>query len=477
MRFFAIATALILLALAVPAAGAVPVAMSPPLPGSQSRQCLDCHRQANLETNEGALANRAFCLECHGQKSCSAKGKGGKVPLFVNQAEFRGSRHLYLACSQCHRTVARSPHRQGTPGAQCRSCHAPHGEAKIHDPHRRVSCQACHHKSALVKRDPDSGLVVLARLGTDKKPLNLADHGRPDLKGERFCQRCHYRGNPVMAPASVLPAKGMICFMCHPASLSIGSGWFGLALLLLLGGLAYLAWFWLRGSVQGQSDSLHQKLARGSERVWRTTFSREFWGILGAIVFDVILGRRLLMESVRRWLVHSLIFLSILARMTLGLFTWLVHLLAPQGWLALALLDKNQPAVAFFNDLMGLFILLGVVLALIQRLVVKPDYALRQAQDTVTLVLLLLMVGMGFVVEGARLVISQVPAQSAVYAFVGYSLARLWQALGANVAGWYDILWWSHAILAALFVAYLPFGKMRHMFATPLSLIMNRKLA
>ena len=87
------------------------------------------------------------------------------------------------------------------------------------------------------------------------------------------------------------------------------------------------------------------------------------------------------------------------------------------------------------------------------------------------------MVGMGFVVEGARLVISQVPAQSAVYAFVGYPLARLWQALAGDVAGWYDGLWWTHAILAALFVAYLPFGKMRHMFTTPLSLIMNRKLA
>lgn len=477
MRFLAIATALILLALAAPAAPAGQVAMSPPPPGSQSRQCLDCHRQANLATNEGALANRAFCLECHGQKACTGKVKGVTVPLFVDQDKFQGSRHLYVACSQCHHQVARSPHRQGTPGAQCRSCHAPHGEAEIHDPHLRVSCQACHHQSSLVRRDAASGLVVLARLGPDKKPLDLADHSRPDLEGDKFCQRCHYRGNPVQAPASVLPAKGMICFMCHPASLSIGSGWFGLALLFLLAGLAYLVWFWLRGSVQGESDSLHQKLAQGAERAWRTTFSREFWSILGAVVFDVILGRRLLMESVRRWLVHSLIFLSILARMALGVFTWLAHLLAPQSWLAQALLDKNQPAVAFCNDLLGLFILLGVVLALIQRFVVKPDYALRQAQDTVALVLLFLMVGMGFVLEGARLVISQVPAQSAVYAFVGYPLARLWQALSGDVAGWYDTLWWTHAILAAVFVAYLPFGKMRHMFATPLSLIMNRKLA
>jgi nitrate reductase gamma subunit len=379
---------------------------------------------------------------------------------------------------QCHFDVGRSPHKS-IQGVQCLSCHPPHGEGLIHDPHLRVRCEACHHKSKLVRRDPASGLVGLARVDAEGKPLSLADHGRPDLQGDRFCQRCHFAGNPVQAPASALPAKSLLCFLCHPASLSIGGGWFGLALLIMLAGLAYLVWFWLRGGVgKGEGEqSLHAKIAQGAENAWRTLFSREFPSILAVIVLDVILQRRLLMESVRRWLVHSLIFLSILARMALGLFTWLVYQIAPQGSLAMALLDKNQGFVAFANDLLGLFILLGTILALVQRFWVKPDYALREGRDAIALALILLIAAVGFNLEAARIMMGRLPADIAVYSFVGYAAARIWSAVGFDPTAWYVYLWWTHALLAAGFAAYLPFGKMRHMFTAPLSLLINRKLA
>jgi hypothetical protein len=38
-------------------------------------------------------------------------------------------------------------------------------------------------------------------------------------------------------------------------------------------------------------------------------------------------------------------------------------------------------------------------------------------------------------------------------------------------------VWYTHALLWALFIAYLPFGKLKHIFTTPLSLLLNYKKA
>ncbi len=470
--------ALWLLAALVPTAlAAPPVAMAPPLKGLDARLCLDCHRAPNLETTEGALAARAFCNECHGQKQCLVERGGVQVPLWVDPNGFAGSRHQVVACQQCHIDVARSPHK-AVEGVSCRSCHLPHQEGStVHDPHLTVRCEACHHKSALVTREVSTGRVALARMDAKGAPLSLADHASPDLKDEALCARCHVAGNAVNAPAMVLPAKGAICFLCHPASFGLGSGWFGLALLIFLAGMAALIRFWFQGEVAGQTGSAHEKLAQGAESVWSTIFSRRFARVLGVIFFDIILQRRLLQESVRRWFFHSLIYLSLLMRMTLGLFTWLVVQMWPASSLALALMDKNQPFVAAFNDLLGLFMLLGVLLAAGQRLFVRPKHVRTEGQDALALALLGVMAALGFVLEAARLLTSALPADQAAWSFVAWPLAL---GLGGAPETWakaYGWLWWAHALTAALLVAYIPFGKMRHVFSAPLSLLLNRERA
>lgn len=450
------------------------VAMDPPLPNSTMRQCMDCHRLPNLNSTEGVLANRALCQECHAKKEVVREVDGKAVSLRVDEKAFATSRHQMTACSQCHVDVARSPHRAKGP-AQCLKCHAPHGEALVHDPHLRVACGACHHKSKFVTFDASHGQVVLARVNDKKQPIGLADHTPPDLSQDALCARCHHQGNQVGAAASVLPAKGMICFMCHTASFSIGSAWFGVALLVFVLGLLAMVSFWLKGSVAGETNSLHRKLAEGSETLWRTVFSKKIFAVLGVLFYDVLLGRRLLKESLRRWFFHSLIFLPLVLRMGLGLFSWLVYQVWPQSSLAMALIDKNHPFTAMFSDLMGLLMLLGILLSTAQRLA-KPKNVNTEGQDAIALLLIGLMVLAGFVVEGVRILMTQVDPTIAVYAFVGYPLSRLFAALALDWACVYTWLWYIHAMLAAGFVAYLPFGKMRHMFTAPLSLILNRDL-
>jgi hypothetical protein len=120
--------------------------------------------------------------------------------------------------------------------------------------------------------------------------------------------------------------------------------------------------FWFQGSVQGEEKSLHRKIALASESVWSTLFSRNLFAILKTLLLDVILQRRLLQESVKRWFIHSLIFLPILFRFLLSVFTFFVSRIGPDSSLGLILIDKNSPFMAFVNDLCGILILLGIVL-------------------------------------------------------------------------------------------------------------------
>ena len=59
----------------------------------------------------------------------------------------------------------------------------------------------------------------------------------------------------------------------------------------------------------------------------------------------------------------------------------------------------------------------------------------------------------------------------AEFAFVGYGLSRL--LTGVDLTGLYGYVWYAHAILTGVFVAYLPFSRMIHMITAPLALALN----
>ena len=165
----------------------------------------------------------------------------------------------------------------------------------------------------------------------------------------------------------MLPAKSFLCVMCHNAPLSIGHWMFWAALIVLVAGLFLMVAFWFRGSVAGETESTHRKVAAFSELTWETVFSRRIGSVLGALFFDVLLQRRLLQESVKRWTIHSLIFLAFMGRLFLSLVTMIWFGLKPDSNIAVALLDKNHWFIAFMNDFLGLMILVGVVWAAGQR--------------------------------------------------------------------------------------------------------------
>ncbi len=141
--------------------------------------------------------------------------------------------------------------------------------------------------------------------------------------------------------------------------------------------------FWFRGSVHGEEESLHRKLALSSESVWGNIFSREFFSVIKVAILDIILQRRILQESVKRWSIHSLIYLSVLGRFSLSLFAFLAYKLSPDSQIALILINKNYGFTAFIYDLLGLFTILGIAWAITQRFIIKPAHVASEIQDNI----------------------------------------------------------------------------------------------
>ena len=126
----------------------------------------------------------------------------------------------------------------------------------------------------------------------------------------------------------------------------------------------------------------------------------------------------------------------------------------------------------FIMDLAGVFILIGVSMALIRRLVLKPKYLGNAWDDWYALILLLLLPLAGFTTEAMRLIAADPPW--AGYSFMGNIFASLYRGLGITpevAFGLQQTFVLIHISLGVIFVVSIPFTKLRHLIFAPLNII------
>jgi uncharacterized protein with PIN domain len=147
--------------------------------------CVDCHQPHKIRNvlYPQGMAD-ADCQRCHANPALrAADGRS----MFVRADDLASSRHLKIACSQCHSEVTVSrvrPCETITHKVDCTACHAEVGQQYQRSTHGQLSakhdanapdCKECHgtHR-VLGKRDPQSATF----------PTNI-----PDL-----CGHCHHEG-------------------------------------------------------------------------------------------------------------------------------------------------------------------------------------------------------------------------------------------------------------------------------------------
>ncbi|MFD1586100.1 heterodisulfide reductase-related iron-sulfur binding cluster [Halorientalis brevis] len=122
-------------------------------------------------------------------------------------------------------------------------------------------------------------------------------------------------------------------------------------------------------------------------------------------------------------------------------------------------------------DFMGLLFVVGIGIALYRRYAIRkerlwgPNSSLED--DLFIWSLFLLGVG-GFVQEGIRIVAMDFPSFETV-SFVGWFVADVLTAVGVDQEAAlfvYPISWWSHALIAFVFIASIPYAKPFHMISS-----------
>ncbi len=118
-------------------------------------------------------------------------------------------------------------------------------------------------------------------------------------------------------------------------------------------------------------------------------------------------------------------------------------------------------------DLAGLFLFLGLLIATVNRYVLKPSRFAKKWEfakdDGAVLLLLIAITILGFVVEGVRIA----SGEPAFTAFVGEAISKV---LPPSMSV-YQSAWVIHSTLAMLFIAAIPYTKLFHVVAAPINIL------
>jgi heterodisulfide reductase subunit C/nitrate reductase gamma subunit len=299
-----------------------------------------------------------------------------------------------------------------------------------------------------------------------------------------------------------------------------------LSLVIFLLGLFYKIsnWFIKKIGFDGQSITPSQRFLAAVSGLGRVVFSSKFLIVLRVILVDVLLQGRVFKEDLTRWLAHMLIFYG---------FMLLLLMHALDSVVTEALFSDYYATVNpffFLRDLFGAMVIAGVAMAVFRRYFLKTPRLRTGPRDHYAIIILAVIMFSGIGLEGLKITShsefmrmvedyaglddeEEIQALEAVWvddfgvvspnirgpfdddllsvghevhegscldchasakwAFTGFTMAKLMKpvAVPLDRADGVIIFWYIHIIGCFAGLAYLPFSKMFHMFAVPLSLI------
>jgi ferredoxin len=301
------------------------------------------------------------------------------------------------------------------------------------------------------------------------------------------------------------------------------------SLTVFLLGLIYKisTWFTKNIGILGKTTTISQRVLSAANGFIRVIFSFKIFRLLEALVLDVLLQRRIFRESFVRWLAHMLIFYG---------FMLLLLMHALETVISEALFSEYYSTLNpffFLRDFFGAMVLAGAILAVIRRYLSKPQRLRTGGMDHYAIMIVAVIMLSGIALEGLKIAShsefmrmvdefagidddDEIEALEAVWArdygtvspnleapfdedlietgidvhesncidchasakwaFNGFATAKLIKpmVLWLDQKDGVTLLWYIHILACFIGLAYLPFSKMFHLFATPLSLMTNR---
>ena len=126
-------------------------------------------------------------------------------------------------------------------------------------------------------------------------------------------------------------------------------------------------------------------------------------------------------------------------------------------------------------DIIGLCALIGCLLAMVRRYVLRPDRLDNTPDDAVALILVSVLFLLGFVIEGFRIGITNPP--NALWTPVGLLASKILSAIGLmgerSAPFLHHLTWRVHFFLVLGLVAYLPYSKLFHLVSSTLNIFLR----
>jgi nitrate reductase gamma subunit len=231
-------------------------------------------------------------------------------------------------------------------------------------------------------------------------------------------------------------------------------------------GMLFNVMVWMEG--RGLAGAPERRLLSLLARALRFLLSRQFGRIMSILYKDAIHLPKLKERSVARWFMHFLILggfvltfvLDIVVTVSLDLFKY-QPMIDETGWAKMWIRD-------FAFDLTGFMILVGLCYYAVRRFVLRPKMLRTELPDAASILFLLAVVLGGFILEAVGIA-GRIPGHTAhqEYSFFGYALSLV---MPSSWGAYYDQVWLIHGVMSALFIAYIPFSKLFHIFATPIAI-------
>jgi heterodisulfide reductase subunit C len=298
------------------------------------------------------------------------------------------------------------------------------------------------------------------------------------------------------------------------------------SLTLFLLGLIYKisTWFTRKIGILAEKVTTAERLFAAAKGLAAVIFSFRLLILIKVFIFDVLLQLRIFREDFLRWLMHMLIFWG---------FILLVFMHALESWISEPLFADYYSTVnpfMFLRDLFGFMVIVGIAIAIYRRFVLKVPRLSTHAMDHYAIAIVAIVMLSGVFLEGLKITShsafmqmqedyagledeAEIEALESYWvqnyglvspnvkgpfdedvldegqelnagscvdchsrpqaAFTGYAVSKIIHpiALELDQAGGVTFLWYIHFIACFIGLACLPFSKMFHIFATPISLM------
>jgi hypothetical protein len=250
---------------------------------------------------------------------------------------------------------------------------------------------------------------------------------------------------------------------------------------------------WLEGRVEGLEHATKWEKAKFYvRRGWRGFWSRP-GGYIKILITEVIFHRKLFGQSFYRWLAHTLLVFGFVATFVVDMikgFTtgYLVEFSKDLSFLSFSHEFETgsiRPFLDFFLEFFSFLILVGCVMAIFRRFILRPEQLRTEEEDITSLLFILFLELSGFFIAGYRIAHPEV-TQARIYlanltppsannwiSFASYFLSQFLKDLKINA----DFLWYLHVVPSLIFFIYIPHSKLLHIFTSSMTVISDRQKA